>query len=131
MRDFHRGAVPKIDPALIDALQVLQTSFGARRSLTILSGFRTAETNAELRHEGWPTASDSQHLVARAADVRIAGVSASQLHRAALRLGHGGVGLYRDYVHIDTGPRRSWYAPHASCHDARACGGARHRLKQG
>jgi uncharacterized protein YcbK (DUF882 family) len=127
MRDFHSGAVAKIDPALIDALQDLQASFGARRSLTILSGFRTAGTNAELRHEGWPAASDSQHVVARAADVRIAGVSTSQLHSAALRLGYGGIGLYRDYVHIDTGPRRSWYAPHAACHGDRACDGARHR----
>jgi uncharacterized protein YcbK (DUF882 family) len=127
MRDFHCDAVAKIDPALIDTLYDLQMAFGGRRSVTILSGFRTADTNAELRHEGWPAVSHSQHLVARAADVCIAGVSVARLHRAALRLGRGGVGLYHDYVHVDTGSRRSWYEQHAACQKTRACGDGRHR----
>jgi uncharacterized protein YcbK (DUF882 family) len=130
MRDFHCDAVGKIDPALIDTLHDLQMAFGGRRSVTILSGFRTVDTNAELRHKGWPAVSDSQHLVARAADVCIAGVSVARLHRAALRLGRGGVGLYHNYVHVDSGSRRSWYEQRAACHKTAACDGARHRHSQ-
>ncbi len=115
MRDFHCDAVAPIDPALVDMLHALQFAFGGRRPVTILSGFRTTETNAELRRQGMPAVTDSEHLSARAADICIAGVSAARLHRAAAQLCWGGVGFYRHFVHVDTGPHRRWYAPTAAC----------------
>jgi len=46
----------------------------------------------------------------RAIDVRLTDVPTQTLNAAALRLGRGGVGYYAvsDFVHLDTGPVRTW-----------------------
>jgi uncharacterized protein YcbK (DUF882 family) len=46
----------------------------------------------------------------KAMDIRLVGVDTVRLRDAALALGIGGVGYYpdSDFVHIDTGPVRSW-----------------------
>ncbi len=108
MRDFHCDAVGRMDPALIDLLHRIFVAAGGQRPVQVLSGFRTRATNLVLRQEGFPAAPHSQHLEARAADIRIEGVRVSHLHRLAMRLRRGGVGLYREYVHVDTGPLREW-----------------------
>jgi uncharacterized protein YcbK (DUF882 family) len=109
MRDFHCDAVAKIDPSLVDLLHGVTLNLGTRRPISVLSGYRTPSTNIELRHEGRPAAPHSQHLVARAADIAVEGIGVARLHRAAGRLNHGGIGLYRGYIHIDTGPVRDWH----------------------
>lgn len=116
MRDFHCDAVAKIDPRLVDLLHDIRLHLGTRRPVTILSGFRTLETNDELRDEGMPAASHSQHLVARAADISIDGVSVAHLHATAVRLQRGGVGGYDHYIHVDTGPVRDWAYHHHPPH---------------
>jgi uncharacterized protein YcbK (DUF882 family) len=52
----------------------------------------------------------SMHLVGKAADIRIRGVGLRYLRRAALSLRAGGVGTYpaEGFIHVDTGPPRSW-----------------------
>jgi len=109
MRDFHVDAVAKIDPSLVDLLQALALQIGTHRALSILSGYRTPSTNTELRHEGRPAARQSQHLVARAADIAVEGIGVARLHAAAARLRRGGVGRYDGYIHVDTGPVRDWH----------------------
>lgn len=116
MRDFHCGAVAMIDPALVDLLHDIRLHAGGRRPVTILSGYRTAETNDELRHDGLPAAVHSQHLIARAADIAIEGVNAPRLHAIAVHLKRGGVGGYDHYVHVDTGPVRDWAYHHHPGH---------------
>jgi uncharacterized protein YcbK (DUF882 family) len=108
MRDFHRNRVAAIDPGLVDLMYSIARGLGTRRPVRIFSGFRTRETNMALRHEGMPAASNSEHLVARAADIAVEGVSAAHLHRIAVALRQGGVGAYDHYVHVDTGPVRDW-----------------------
>jgi uncharacterized protein YcbK (DUF882 family) len=108
MRDFHRDRVAAIDPRLVDLMHSIARCLGTRQPVRVFSGFRTRETNIALRHEGMPAASNSEHLVARAADIAIEGVSAVHLHRIAVALRQGGVGAYEDYVHVDTGPVRDW-----------------------
>lgn len=54
----------------------------------------------------------SMHLRCMAADIKVSGVSKGSLRRYVSRLaGRGGVGTYcgRSIVHLDVGPRRSWY----------------------
>ena len=110
MRDFHRDAVAPIDADLLDLLHRLIGALETGRSVNVLSGFRTAATNRLLRHEGRNAAAHSEHLLGKAADIRIDGVRLNHLRRAALSLNAGGVGTYwgDDFVHVDVGPVRHW-----------------------
>jgi uncharacterized protein YcbK (DUF882 family) len=73
--------------------------------LMVLSGFRTPETNRAVNGAG-----DSQHLIAAALDVAVPAARYGAFSEAAIRLGKGGVGLYRNhgFVHLDSGPVRRW-----------------------
>jgi uncharacterized protein YcbK (DUF882 family) len=52
----------------------------------------------------------SYHMKGQAADIRISGVSPRQLVRMARSMKMGGVGYYprSGFIHVDTGPVRSW-----------------------
>jgi uncharacterized protein YcbK (DUF882 family) len=55
-------------------------------------------------------AEHSQHMEGKASDLRIEGVELNNLHKAALSLQAGGVGLYpvSDFVHVDVARVRTW-----------------------
>ena len=110
MRDFHRDAVAPIDLDLLQLLHRISQRLATRRPFRILSGYRTAATNRLLQREGWAPAAHSEHLVGKAADICIDRVSLRHLHRAAVSLKAGGVGMYpRDhFIHVDVGPVRVW-----------------------
>jgi uncharacterized protein YcbK (DUF882 family) len=88
--------------------------------IEVLCGYRTKETNDELRESGTTNAAEhSEHIAADALDIRVPGVPAAQLRNAALSLGAGGVGYYPrgQFVHVDTGPVRKWtFAPRRARH---------------
>ena len=113
MRDFHRDAVAPIDVDLLDLLHRVAQRLETRHPFRVLSGYRTAATNRLLQSEGWSPATHSEHLVGKAVDICMNGVSLRHLHRAAVSLKGGGVGAYpRDhFIHVDVGPVRSWWAP--------------------
>jgi uncharacterized protein YcbK (DUF882 family) len=110
MRDFHQDKVAVIDPTLLDLLHRVARRLETHRPFTILSGYRTAATNRLLRREGFAPAAHSEHVLAKAADIRVEGVRLKHLRHAALSLKAGGVGTYwhDDFVHVDVGPVRSW-----------------------
>ena len=107
-RDLREGTQGPLPPLLIDLLSVLQERWSYTRPLMVGSGFRTRRTNAAL--EG--AAPASFHLRGLAADITLRGVPPGDLGLAvwllSQRLGFGGVGLYRGFVHVDLGPRRAW-----------------------
>jgi uncharacterized protein YcbK (DUF882 family) len=55
-------------------------------------------------------AGDSQHLRASAVDIGVPSGRLPAVAEAALKLGRGGVGVYRrrGFVHLDSGPVRHW-----------------------
>ena len=68
LRDFHSGEKIGIDVGVLDFLSgVLQTV--GKNKATILSAYRTPETNAMLAKKGLGAAENSQHLYGRALDV--------------------------------------------------------------
>jgi uncharacterized protein YcbK (DUF882 family) len=88
---------------LCDELEVLRAILG-RRPITVICGWRSKTHNDAV--DG---AKRSQHLVAKAADIRVKGLTPTQVYDAILRmieagqLHDGGVGVYDTFVHYDTG----------------------------
>lgn len=110
MRDFRSGTVHPIDPQLLDLLHALQGCCGSG-TFEIISAYRSPVTNQMLRRTGGGgVANRSLHMEGRAIDIRLSGTSCARLRDAAIALGRGGVGYYpqEDFVHVDTGPVRSW-----------------------
>ena len=117
LRDSHNEEVSEYDPRTFDVLHTMLAKLGKTDSaVNILSAYRTQETNDELRESGTTNAAlHSQHIEAKALDLRVPGVPAVQLRDAALSLSAGGVGYYPKggFVHVDVGPVRQWtYTPH-------------------
>ncbi len=110
LRDPHNGKVTEIDPQLFHFIHDIARKLEAKRTIDIISGYRSPATNDRLRRRNSAAAKGSFHVKGKAVDIRIAGRSAKSIRRAALDLKQGGVGYYprSRYVHIDTGPVRSW-----------------------
>jgi uncharacterized protein YcbK (DUF882 family) len=110
MRDWRRDAVVRIDHHLLDFLFFVQTRAGAFGECEVLCGYRTPETNAMLRRRSRGVAKRSYHLYGRAVDVSLPQAPLRRIRDTALDLEQGGVGYYprSDFVHLDTGPVRTW-----------------------
>jgi uncharacterized protein YcbK (DUF882 family) len=108
LRDHHSGEKTAIDVGVLDFLASIMDAVGATRA-TILSAYRTRETNAMLARTHFGVAENSQHIYGRALDIRLntRDEEAVQVARAMQR---GGVGWYphSGFFHIDTGPVRNW-----------------------
>ena len=110
LRDWRNGLEHFMEPRLFDTLHRLHASLEVNAPFQIISGFRSKQTNDMLHSRSKGVASNSQHTLGKAVDVRLEGVDLSRLHKAALALGAGGVGFYpvSDFVHVDVGPVRQW-----------------------
>ena len=121
LRDHRNGQVRDIDRALFDAAYevAMRTTGSDRAVLHLVSGYRSPETNRLLRERSSGVAKNSYHVRGRAMDFYVEGAEIRDVYVAALKSGAGGVGYYpsSNFVHIDTGPSRSWpaqYKPFAS-----------------
>jgi uncharacterized protein YcbK (DUF882 family) len=110
MRDVHTDAVHHIDTTLLDALSRLGRILGTREPLHVTSGYRTHETNERLRRHDHDIAANSYHVAGKAADVFVPGRNLASVRHVARALEVGGVGYYprSGFVHVDTGPIRTW-----------------------
>lgn len=108
LRDHHCGETTRIDIAVIDFLASVLDAVG-ETSATILSAYRTAETNAMLARTTFGVAENSQHIYGRALDLHL-GSRLPEAVTAARAMQRGGVGWYprSGFMHIDTGPVRNW-----------------------
>jgi uncharacterized protein YcbK (DUF882 family) len=114
LRDHNTQDVSTYDPKEFDVLHAVMSRLGQLNNgvITVMCGFRTAETNQALRHGSARTgvAEHSQHMEGHAIDIRVPGVSTVALRNAALSLRAGGVGYYpiSQFVHVDVCPVREW-----------------------
>lgn len=111
MRDRHTNQVKRIDPNLFLKLTRIQAKLGMRNTeIQVLSGYRSAQTNARMRRRSRGVASNSYHILGKAVDFHIDGVPLAKVKAAAESLRNGGVGFYprSNFVHVDTGPVRTW-----------------------
>lgn len=110
LRDHRTDTVHAIDPGLLDIAWALRRELGSREWIHVVSGYRSPETNEMLRRHRHGVAEASYHLSGRALDFFLPDREIRDLRLAALGLGAGGVGFYprTGFVHVDTGPIRTW-----------------------
>ncbi|MGA2409203.1 MAG: DUF882 domain-containing protein [Candidatus Binataceae bacterium] len=109
-RDFRANEIKPIDPRLLDLLHSIHQSLETSEPFNLISGYRSAATNAMLASRSEGVARHSMHIEGRAADINVPNRQLSILQRVALALRFGGVGYYpqSDFVHVDTGRVRQW-----------------------
>ena len=108
LRDFHADKSGPVDIGMLDFLADVMAA--TRQSgATVLSAYRTRETNERLKATTFGVAERSQHLYGRAIDVTF-DRDLGGAERAALVMKRGGVGWYprSHFIHLDSGPTRNW-----------------------
>lgn len=113
LRDHRTDETADYDPREFDLLHSILVKLGRPNAvIEIVCGYRTPWSNSFLRTRSSSTgvAEHSQHMLSKAIDIKIPGVSTLALRNAALSLGMGGVGYYplSQFVHVDVGPVREW-----------------------
>lgn len=110
LRDFRTGEQHAIDPKLMDYLVDVAGSVGVPPKFSVISGYRSPQTNQRLHERSQGVAKNSLHMEGRAIDVRLPRIDCATLAACAQDLARGGVGYYRtsDFVHLDTGRYRTW-----------------------
>jgi hypothetical protein len=101
-----------MDPELIDLLWEIHTELGSKEPIHIISGYRSRATNDMLRRTVGGQASQSRHILGKAADVHFPDIPVKMLRYSALIREKGGVGYYPTsaipFVHVDIDKVRSW-----------------------
>ena len=96
LRDHHSGEKTRIDVGVVDFLADLLDAVGETKA-TILSAYRTAETNAMLARTTFGVAEHSQHIMGRALDIRLESKLSDAMTKARA-MQRGGVGWFRSRV---------------------------------
>ena len=96
----------RVNADALDRLQALRAALG--KPMIVTSGYRSPEHN---RRVGGATA--SRHLEGTAFDISMVNHDPATFIAAAQRVGFRGIGTYprSNFVHIDTGPARTWGDP--------------------
>jgi peptidoglycan hydrolase-like protein with peptidoglycan-binding domain len=93
---------------LMQLLEELRKSAG-NRAVLIISGYRSPEYNAALAAKSDGVAEHSLHMYGKAADIKIPGLTPSQVYDLAYPIfRHHGIHKYGSFVHVDVGAERRW-----------------------
>jgi len=95
-----------VDDQALDKLQALRDRLG--KPLILTSAYRSPEHNKRVGG-----AKNSQHMQGNAFDVRMDNHDPHEFEAAARSVGFTGFGYYprSGFMHVDTGPARSWGTP--------------------
>ncbi len=112
LRDWRKNEATTMDPELIDLLWEMHSELGSQEPIHIISGYRSRNTNELLRKTVGGQASQSRHILGKAADVHFPDVHVKNIRYAALIKEKGGVGYYPTsnipFVHVDIDRVRAW-----------------------
>lgn len=112
LRDHRTDETTFMDPKLFDLIYDLQTRVNSREcEIDVYSAYRSPRSNASLRKASKRVARNSLHITGQALDVSFVGCGNASLRESAIALSRGGVGYYGNsssFVHLDTGPVRTW-----------------------
>jgi uncharacterized protein YcbK (DUF882 family) len=102
MRCWRTTEVVPIDPKLAQILVQISATYD--RSVYLVSGHRAVDAIG--------TNPTSQHVLGKAADIKVPGVPISTLQKLVVKLGARGIGLYPEkrFIHIDvrSSPKYFW-----------------------
>lgn len=109
LRSRDSGISTNIDINILRLADHLQDHFKVD-TIEIISAFRTKEFNKSLKDSGHNVSPVSFHTQGQALDIHIDEIREETLRDYLLSLKLGGVGYYGplDFVHMDTGPVRTW-----------------------
>lgn len=110
MRDWRAEQVIPIDPKTIDIISATHRMLETQEPFEVISGYRSPQTNAMLRRRSRNVARKSYHIQGMAVDLTLKSRRIRDVSRAAKSLDVGGVGTYSraEFVHLDSGPTRTW-----------------------
>jgi uncharacterized protein YcbK (DUF882 family) len=112
LRDWRRNEPTKMDPRLFDLVWEVYRKVGAGNYINVVSAYRSPATNSMLRSRSNGVAKKSQHMLGKAMDFFIPGVSLAKLRATGMQAQVGGVGYYprsgSPFVHMDVGNVRHW-----------------------
>lgn len=108
LRDWRKNLIIDYDIKAVNILAGVYRMLETSEPLGIVSGYRSQATNAMLRRKNRGVAKDSYHTKGMAIDFQMRTRGARGIAKVARSLGAGGVGSYRTFAHVDSGPVRSW-----------------------
>jgi uncharacterized protein YcbK (DUF882 family) len=110
LRDHRTGTLARINVPLLDALWRVGNRLDADEPWRVLSAYRTPRSQNQIRRVEKTAARSSMHVQGRAVDVTMIGRSPGAIAAVARKEKIGGIGSYarRGFVHLDTGPYRTW-----------------------
>lgn len=108
LRDFHSGETIAYDVEVLDFLADVMAAVGAKEA-TVLSAYRTRETNEMLARTTFGVADNSEHIYGKALDIHLP-ARLDVAMETARAMQRGGVGWYPNshFIHLDSGPVRNW-----------------------
>lgn len=93
------GGLSVYDLRLVQKLQVLRDRVGV--PVVITSGYRCPAYNRRPEPNGVGGATQSQHMLGRAADIQVQGYTPQQIAEIAKELGFSFIGIYDTFTHVD------------------------------
>ena len=110
LRCNHSKTVHRMDIRLVEFINHIEKVVGRGKEVHIYSGYRSKSYNDILVLHEQGAVTNSFHTKGQAMDFSIPGIRLASVRRAAVKLQQGGVGYYRQqgFIHIDSGPARSW-----------------------
>ena len=112
-RDWRRNEIIDYD------MQVLQIFLnvcsevvkeGEELMVYVTSAYRSKQTNDYLRKKNSGVATNSYHIQGKALDFSFPQKDKFLTENALHKHASGGLGVYRNFYHIDSGPKRRWSA---------------------